>query len=129
MSPSDPFMDPYSASSAEGSYSSHTTDPFSDSCPSSSIHGIFEQVETIRRPFVGTLPDELSVQPGNQVMVTKVFNDGWAMMQKAESSRNHNHDRGLVPIDCLREPGQEFGAFLQSKRVDSHVAFADFRYS
>jgi hypothetical protein len=57
------------------------------------------------------------------------FDDGWASVVKvpAPGSGGGNEDdasvadnRGLIPIDCLREAGQELPAFIASKRVSSY---------
>lgn len=129
----DPFGDPRPRSVAgtaegtkEGFYtcSSHTGDLISEvSCVSSSVHGTFNEEEAICRPYTATMPDELSVTPGIRVKVVKVYDDGWAMVQKLDSSTS----RGLIPLDCLRQPGQDFSDFLQEKRVSNYVASANFR--
>ncbi|KAG1725309.1 hypothetical protein EDB19DRAFT_1644095 [Suillus lakei] len=79
------------------------------------------EFETIRRPFTPTLDDELSVAPGDQVLVLKVFDDGWAFVEKQGGFMDHN-ERGLIPVDCLREAGQPLPAFLAQKRVSSYGA-------
>jgi hypothetical protein len=79
------------------------------------------EFETISRPFAPTLDDEISVAPGDQVLVLKVFDDGWAFVEKQGRSLDHN-ERGLIPVDCLREAGQALPAFLAQKRVSSYGA-------
>ncbi|KAH7924534.1 hypothetical protein BV22DRAFT_504063 [Leucogyrophana mollusca] len=76
----------------------------------------FSDVEIIRRPFTPTLEDELAVFPGDQVRVKKVFDDGWAFVEKTGPVT----ERGLIPVDCLREAGQALPAFLAQKRVSSY---------
>ncbi|KAH6902610.1 hypothetical protein BKA70DRAFT_1040102, partial [Coprinopsis sp. MPI-PUGE-AT-0042] len=82
----------------------------------------FNAEEIICRPYTSTMPDELTVTPGIRVKVVKVYDDGWAMVEKLDSSSS----RGLIPLDCLRQPGQDFSTFLQEKRVDTYVATANF---
>ncbi|OAX33679.1 hypothetical protein K503DRAFT_700024 [Rhizopogon vinicolor AM-OR11-026] len=76
-------------------------------------------VETIRRPFNPSLDDELSVSFGDKVRVMKVFDDGWAFVEKQCDSLDRN-ESGLIPVDCLREAGQALPAFLAQKRVSSY---------
>ncbi|KZT11865.1 uncharacterized protein LAESUDRAFT_623250, partial [Laetiporus sulphureus 93-53] len=75
----------------------------------------FARVETIRRPFVPTMDDEMSVLPGETVRMLLRFDDGWAYAEKVGSGR-----RGLIPIDCLRMPEEDLPAFLASKRLSSY---------
>lgn len=90
-----------------------SSDPFADPAQ--------PEFETIRRPFTPTLDDEVSVAPGDQVLVMKVFDDGWALVEKQRGFLDHN-ERGLIPVDCLREAGQALPAFLAQKRVSSYGA-------
>jgi len=75
----------------------------------------FAEFEVIRRPFVPTLADELSVEPGDSVRVEKIFDDGWAYVEKLASAT-----AGLIPTDCMRDAGEELPAFLAAKRVSSY---------
>jgi hypothetical protein len=75
----------------------------------------FAAVEVIRRPFAPTLGDELAVEPGESVRVAKVFDDGWAYVEKIGTDVG-----GLIPIDCMRNAGQDLPAFLAAKRVSSY---------
>jgi hypothetical protein len=70
------------------------------------------EVEVVQQPFMSSLPDELSVQPGDSVKIVKTFSDGWAMIEKDGVG-------GLIPINCFREVGQGVPAFLASERVSS----------
>lgn len=90
-----------------------SSDPFADPA--------HPEFETIRRPFAPSLDDEVSVAPGDQVLVVKVFDDGWALVEKQCGFLNHN-EKGLIPVDCLREAGQALPAFLAQKRVSSYGA-------
>jgi hypothetical protein len=84
----------------------------------------FAEIETVQRPFVPTLSDELPVVIGDRVKVIKVFDDGWAMVQKnveeaGSSPIRSKPQSGLIPIDCMRAVGQDLPAFLSEKRVSS----------
>jgi len=75
----------------------------------------FAVVETIRRPFVPTMDDEMTAAPGEQVRMLRRFDDGWAYAEKVPTGR-----RGLIPIDCLRLPEEDLPAFLAAKRLSSY---------
>ena len=81
----------------------------------------FQPIETIRRPFTPSLDDELVVKPGDSVRIIKVFDDGWTFVEKLGLNATDCKDRGLIPIDCLREAGQALPAFLSQKRVSSYA--------
>jgi hypothetical protein len=115
----------------------HTVNPFDDNNPFEdhinsdsditptivySTAGAFSDIEVVRRPFIPTLPDELAVKPGDNVRVLHSFDDGWALVEMVGTgfSTMNQQGRGLIPIDCLREPGQELPAFIASKRVSSY---------
>lgn len=100
-----------------------TTNPFDDDqspspIPPQAPTGEFAEIEYIRRPFHPNLPDEIRVQPGDPVRILQTFDDGWAMVETTEGE----HARGLIPLDCLREPGQPLPAFFAAKRVSSYSA-------
>jgi len=76
----------------------------------------------IRRPFMPTMDDELAVLPGDQVRVMQAFDDGWAFVEKMTGAGSDRNERGLIPVDCLREAGQALPAFLAQKRVSSYGA-------
>jgi len=77
---------------------------------------------------VPTLPDELAVTIGDSVKVIKVFDDGWALVEKMPGAgevavmSEGKAKRGLIPIDCMRAIGQDLPAFLNEKRVSSVYA-------
>ncbi|KAF9222956.1 hypothetical protein BS17DRAFT_796354 [Gyrodon lividus] len=79
----------------------------------------FADVEVIRRPFMPTMDDELAVLPGDKVRIMQVFDDGWAVVEKFTASKCN--ERGLIPVDCLREAGQALPVFLAQKRVSSYT--------
>jgi hypothetical protein len=83
----------------------------------------FIAIETIQRPFLPTLPDELAVTPGEQVKVTKSFDDGWALVEKLPEEGDQKGKSkqivGLIPVDCFRAAGQPLPEFLKQKRVSS----------
>ncbi|KAI8994167.1 hypothetical protein BD414DRAFT_275258 [Trametes punicea] len=83
-----------------------------ESCPSSH----FAPVETIRRPFVPTMEDEMAVVQGERVRILRRFDDGWAYAEKVSTG-----SQGLIPIDCLRPVAEDLPAFLAKKRLSSYV--------
>jgi hypothetical protein len=109
VTPHDPFSDPQV----------EIMDDTGSDVPSRRYSPQFVDVETIRRPFLPTLDDELSVSPGDAVRVIQSFNDGWAFVERLQG--NGQGTQGLIPIDCLRENGQELPAFLAAKRVSSYI--------
>ncbi|CDO71661.1 hypothetical protein BN946_scf184915.g5 [Trametes cinnabarina] len=80
----------------------------------SSAH--FAPIETICRPFVPTMDDEIAVRPGEDVRILKRFDDGWAYAENATTGA-----QGLIPIDCLRPVEEDLPAFLAKKRLSSYV--------
>ncbi|KAI0700356.1 hypothetical protein C8T65DRAFT_580381 [Cerioporus squamosus] len=87
----------------------------------SSVPQHFAPVETIRRPFVPSMNDELAVSPGDEVRILKRFDDGWAVAEKVGAGV-----QGLIPIDCMRAVEEELPAFLAKKRISSYLARASF---
>jgi len=114
-----------------------SVDPFADNNPfedpstsnttPTTIYSGFSETEVVRRPFIPTLSDELSVIPGDSVRVLHNFDDGWALVERTSQGYHGNGRRdggesakGLIPVDCLRKPGQELPAFIASKRLSSY---------
>ncbi|KAG6864887.1 hypothetical protein C0991_006574, partial [Blastosporella zonata] len=87
----------------------------------------FAELESIRRPFASTRDDELSVSVSDSVRVLKLFDDGWALVEKLPSFEDllkKEYDstssvQGLIPIDCFRAEGQDLSSFFSEKRVAS----------
>ncbi|KAG8934763.1 hypothetical protein FRC01_000444 [Tulasnella sp. 417] len=52
----------------------------------------------VARTFVPSLPDELSIQTGEQVRIISKYDDGWAHVERLRSGAGEN---GVVPMDCL----------------------------
>ena len=98
--------------------SSVATDPFAESIIASTCYG-FEEYETVRVPVIGNLSDELSLRRGEEVRVLKVFEDGWAMVEKANGSQAA--ERGFVPVNCLRDSSPLSGGASYPRRVDSYT--------
>lgn len=92
--------------------SSGTMRTTSTACGSEVSLGV---LDVIRRPFVPTLEDELLVKRGDQIRVLQCFDDGWAQIEKLETG-----EAGLIPVDCLREAGEELPDFLAARRVSSY---------
>ncbi|KAL5524561.1 hypothetical protein ACEPAF_9701 [Sanghuangporus sanghuang] len=88
----------------------------------SATDGIVGAIEHIRRPFLPTLADELRVQRGDAIRVLQVFDDGWIQVEKiSETSGTETttsaNERGLIPVDCLREADEPLPDFLASRRT------------
>ena len=90
---------------------------------------VFAEEEVIRRPFHRIREDELTVSVGEYVRILTTFDDGWAYVVKVPTPGSGGGDKdddsafdnkGLIPIDCLRGPGQDLPAFIASKRVSSY---------
>jgi hypothetical protein len=72
----------------------------------------------VKRPFAPSLPDEVYVEPGQAVAVEDAYDDGWALIKKADGSK------GLIPLACFEENDAQVDvpAFLaQHKRKSSLV--------
>ncbi|KAF8882925.1 hypothetical protein CPB84DRAFT_196943 [Gymnopilus junonius] len=113
-----PFDDPAAVTAASGL-------PTPSAPASNPPTGEFADIEYIRRPFYPTLPDELAVKPDDNVRVLQAFDDGWALVEKVDGSgkgkgREDEVRQGLIPIDCLREPGLDLTTFIEAKRVSGY---------
>lgn len=53
-------------------------------------------VSVVKRTFVPSLPDELSINNGDRVRVLSAYDDGWALCEKVSSG-----EKGVVPQECL----------------------------
>ncbi|KAI0648182.1 hypothetical protein C8Q79DRAFT_558969 [Trametes meyenii] len=89
--------------------------PPSTSTEASSPSKHFAPTETIRRPFLPTMEDEMAVTPGQDVHILRRFDDGWALAEVLATGR-----QGLIPIDCLRAVEEDLPAFLAKKRLSSY---------
>ncbi|THU85992.1 hypothetical protein K435DRAFT_822268 [Dendrothele bispora CBS 962.96] len=81
-----------------------------------------EEFEIIQRPFVPSMEDELRVSVGEKVKIVQVFTDGWALIErnavddvKGKGVEGSAAARGLIPVDCFRQAGQELPTFLREK--------------
>ncbi|KAG6809029.1 hypothetical protein H0H92_001910 [Tricholoma furcatifolium] len=103
-----------------------SSDPFSDPAP---LPAQFSAIESVYRPFVSTRHDELSVAVADRVKVIRLFDDGWALVEKllafddivGTEGQNMHGAQGLIPIDCFRAEGQDLTTFLIEKRVASNL--------
>jgi len=111
--------------------------PFSDNNPFDDHHTpaaqaiaptAFAEKEAIRRHFRRNLQDEITVNSGEFVRVLKTFDDGWAYVVKTPAMGSAGEDdvpdggtKGLIPIDCLREPGQDLPAFISANRLSDYT--------
>lgn len=53
----------------------------------------------VARTFVPSLPDELSIQTGEQVRLISRYDDGWAHVERMRSGAGI--ESGVVPMECL----------------------------
>jgi hypothetical protein len=58
-------------------------------------------VSVVKRTFVPSLPDELSISNGDQVRVLSAYDDGWALCEKVSTG-----EKGVVPQECLETANQ-----------------------
>ncbi|KAH0586781.1 hypothetical protein J132_04258 [Termitomyces sp. J132] len=107
--PPNPFVDPFN--------------PFSDPV-SPTVE--FAEVESIKRPFISTRHDELTVITADSVKVLRLFDDGWAFVEKLpafEDILTHEgkniRAQGFIPVDCFRAAGQDLSTCFSEKRVSS----------
>jgi hypothetical protein len=61
-------------------------------------------VSIVKRTFVPSLPDELSISNGDQVRILSAYDDGWALCEKVSTG-----EKGVVPQECL-EASQPTGS-------------------
>ncbi|KAI6137393.1 hypothetical protein F5141DRAFT_83061 [Pisolithus sp. B1] len=98
-----------------------SVNPFEDPVPA------FSGTETIRRPFTPNLEDELLVSLGDTVRILQIFDDGWALVERISVNTivagdpHSQQRRGLIPVDCFRETGQELPHFLAQKRLSDYA--------
>lgn len=105
---------PFADAAAVESVGGHTTETFVTA--DTETGQCFSSVEVVNRPFVPTLQDEITVNPGERVHMLRKFDDGWGYAENL-----HTGKRGLFPIDCLREAEQDLPAFLAAKRLSSYA--------
>jgi Variant SH3 domain len=94
--------------------------------PQTTRHDPFAEpsgIETIKRPFVPTLDDELSVVPGDRIRILNTYDDGWSVVEKINKATGNVV--GLIPIACLRSAGEQPSTFVSSKRLSSYDDMAD----
>ena len=93
--------------------------PFADPAPqpspqSSSSAGLLP-VRVITRTFEPKGTDEIAVEIGDEVSVSRLFDDGWGkvkVLRRNGSTRGVQGLEGLVPIDCLRPKGSRDSLFV-----------------
>ena len=93
--------------------STEAKNPFEDPALGDDMVG---QILTVFRPFEPRLADELLVSVDDRVLVLKVFDDGWALVKKMQSSVG----QGLIPVHCIKGTGQDMAdKLLIEKRSSS----------
>ncbi|RDB14773.1 hypothetical protein Hypma_016528 [Hypsizygus marmoreus] len=105
--------------------------PFAD--PMSPHVADLAEVETIKRPYIPSRPDELRVSIADSVKVLQLFDDGWAVVEKIPSfdeilskADQTKPTRGLIPIDCFRGAAQDLTSFFTERRVS--IPYAESTY-
>ncbi|EEB98966.1 hypothetical protein MPER_01432, partial [Moniliophthora perniciosa FA553] len=53
----------------------------------------------VRRTFIPNMDDELWITTGETIKVLQDYDDGWALCENAQMQR------GMVPLECLDDPG------------------------
>lgn len=98
-----PFADPNVVISAPASDNTHSHSSSSTASFNDMGGAIASPIvpTAVRRPFTGTLHDELSLVPGDVVAILQTFDDGWALVDKIEPDSTLVIQRGLCPIACL----------------------------
>lgn len=64
--------------------------------PTAPAPGVAVPVSTVKRTFIPSLPDELSISNGDQVRILSAYDDGWALCEKVSTG-----EKGVVPQECL----------------------------
>ncbi|KAG8857579.1 hypothetical protein FRB96_005597 [Tulasnella sp. 330] len=80
-----------------GSLTSSNTSSNAATAPISAVTGA---LVTVVRTFVPSLPDELSIQTGEQVRIVNRYDDGWAHVERMRSGAGV--ESGVVPLECLQ---------------------------
>ncbi|KAG8789506.1 hypothetical protein FRC15_008363 [Serendipita sp. 397] len=75
---------------------------------------------TVKRTFIPSLSDELSIQPGELVRVLVDYDDGWALCEKTATS-----ERGVIPQVCLDRPMKDSTVSDSSQTV--HIVQSESR--
>ena len=74
-------------------------------------------LSVVKRTFVPSLPDELSISNGEQVRILSVYDDGWALCERVS-----NGEKGVVPQECLEMVKQpSTGALAPPGSEDSRL--------
>jgi hypothetical protein len=58
-----------------------------------------EETVRVRRGFIPSLHDELSISVGETITLVTAYDDGWCLC------RNARGERGMVPLECLDRSG------------------------
>jgi hypothetical protein len=91
-----PAAYPYTGGAAAGPSNSNN---IPRALPSAGLQS--QQISVVKRTFVPSLPDELSIANGETVRVLSVYDDGWALCEKMNGG-----DKGVVPQECLESVGK-----------------------
>ncbi|KAA1469222.1 hypothetical protein DENSPDRAFT_834796 [Dentipellis sp. KUC8613] len=76
---------------------------------------LFEQgsASLVRVTFIPSMPDELSIEPGETIRIAAVYDDGWALCANAQGQQ------GMVPLECLEGGGGHFAGMPAGGGVEA----------
>ncbi|CAG7849652.1 SubName: Full=Uncharacterized protein {ECO:0000313/EMBL:CCA71323.1} [Serendipita indica DSM 11827] len=88
---------------------------------STTVPAASAQLSVVKRTFIPSLPDELSIANGEQVRVLSLYDDGWALCEKVATG-----EKGVVPQECLESaqsavsntPAQQLAGSEESARLN-----------
>jgi hypothetical protein len=121
---SNPFSDPTPSPATSGVSSSRFADqPPAKTETTAKLGSPIAYTTPILRPFTPTLHDEIAVSVGDVVRVSKVFDDGWVLVEKDPIEINGSQKgkksvrQGLIPVDCLKDAEGALPGWLGEKMV------------
>lgn len=59
----------------------------------------------VRVTYIPSMPDELSISPGEMLRIASAYDDGWALCV------NGRGEQGMVPLECLEGGPGQFGGY------------------
>jgi len=75
-------------------------------------------ISIVKRTFIPSLPDELSISTGESVRVLASYDDGWGLCEKVSNPG----EKGVVPLECL---GEAAGANTSSNNLQPTAPIRD----
>ena len=80
------------------------------------LAGSLPRVMIVSSTFVPSLDDELTVRPGELLMMHEEYEDQWCLVQRVGS---RSAERGVVPRFCLQEAPERF-PIIGHRKQPSH---------